>query len=377
MITRSIVHLTTVHPRDDARIFQKQAQTVSSYFPHRVHLIVADGKDNVGSEPGGVSIHDLGRLRGGRLGRVLIGSWQAFFLLRRLNPAVVHFHDPELILLGLIMKLFGHKVIYDAHEDVPRQILGKHWIPRILRRPVALMMSFLEWFAAGFFDAMVAATPKIAERFPANKIVIVQNYPIDSEFFVPNKMSHEQRPKAFAYIGAIASIRGAIEIVQAFEHLVDVPAIRLELAGTFRPSSLCDKLKELPVWRSVHYHGQVSRSQVAQILYKVRAGLVLFHPSPNHIDAQPNKMFEYMSAGLPVIASDFPLWREIIEGVGCGILVDPMKPEAIAEAMRWILEHPSEAEDMGKRGEKAVNDVYNWDKEATKLVMMYRRLLAT
>lgn len=86
-------------------------------------------------------------------------------------------------------------------------------------------------------------------------------------------------------------------------------------------------------------------------------------------------MFEYMSASLPVIASDFPLWRRIIDGAGCGLLVDPLNSEAIVEAMRWILDHPTEAEAMGMRGRQAVERTYNGDAEAEKLLNLYKKLL--
>jgi glycosyltransferase involved in cell wall biosynthesis len=373
----TLLHLTTVHHRTDARILSKEANTLASHLPHKVLLMVADGEGNVDEEHGLVSIHDLGRLGGGRLGRALIGPWRAFFAIRRIKPATVHFHDPELIPLGMLLKVIGYKVIYDVHEDVPRQTFSKHWIPKIIRYPVMLAMSLIEWGAAKSFDAMIPATPKIAARFPAEKTVLVQNFPIGSELVVPDVTPYSQRDFCFAYVGGITTIRGAVEMILALEYLHDIPGVRLELAGEFSPSNLEASLRALPGWASVHYHGNISRALVARILGGVRAGLVLFHPLPNHIDAQPNKMFEYMSAGITVIASDFPLWRQIIEGAGCGLLVDPLNPKAIAEAMRWILDHPVEAEAMGQRGRQAVERTYNWETEATKLLNFYKQILST
>ena len=92
---------------------------------------------------------------------------------------------------------------------------------------------------------------------------------------------------------------------------------------------------------------------------------------PNHVNALPNKMFEYMSAGLPVIASNFPLWKEIVEGNKCGLTVNPLSPKEIAEAIRYLLAHPEEARKMGENGRKAVLEKYNWDNESRKLMVFY------
>jgi len=82
-----------------------------------------------------------------------------------------------------------------------------------------------------------------------------------------------------------------------------------------------------------------------------------------------------MAAGIPVIASDFPLWREIIAKWECGLLVDPLEPRAIAEAIQWLLEHPDEASMMGERGREAAAAEFNWADEGAGLCQFYRKLL--
>jgi glycosyltransferase involved in cell wall biosynthesis len=147
----------------------------------------------------------------------------------------------------------------------------------------------------------------------------------------------------------------------------------MDVAGIFDDLALLDELKASPGWQTARYHGQLSRAEVRKLLATARAGLVCFHPGPNHTESQPNKLFEYMSAGIPVIASDFPLWHKLIGEAGCGLLVDPLDPKQIAAAIEWVFTHPSEAEEMGKKGRAAVISKYNWEVEGNRLVEFYER----
>ncbi|MCM8808341.1 MAG: glycosyltransferase, partial [Candidatus Omnitrophica bacterium] len=127
-------------------------------------------------------------------------------------------------------------------------------------------------------------------------------------------------------------------------------------------------------WQNVEYLGYVNREKVKEIFLRSTGGMVLFLPEPNHVNAQPNKIFEYMSAGLPVISSDFPLWKEVIEGNKCGICVNPLNPEEIAEAIKYLVNNPDKAKEMGENGRRAVLEKYNWDIESKKLIEIYENL---
>jgi glycosyltransferase involved in cell wall biosynthesis len=367
-----VVHLTSVHPAFDIRIFHRQGRALRAVgydmvvvAPHHQSTVV-DGV-RIEAVPPPAS----------RLARLTRTVWQVYREARRLDADLYHFHDPELIPVGLRLQASGKPVVYDMHEDAPRAMLGKHYLPGWTRGALGHGLEVVERLACGRFSALIAATPAIAERYAgiARRTVVVQNFPDPAEFSCGEMMPWTHRPNGLAYVGAVAENRGAIEMLRALDLVTESLHARLLLAGEFSPSGLLERSRREPGWRRTEYRGSLDRPGVAALLGEARIGLVLLAPEPRYQRAYPIKMFEYMAAGLPVIASDFPLWRSIVQGAGCGLLVDPQNPMAIRDAIERLLRNPQEAERMGARGREAVRQKYNWPVEEQKLLNLYQELL--
>ena len=361
---KNICHITTVHPRNDIRIFHKQCKSLSKNY--NVKLIVADGKGNATVD--NIMIIDLGLRQQSRIKRARIDSKKALTKALELNCDVYHFHDPELIKIGVQLKKAGKKVIYDTHEDLPRQILSKPYINKYIK---PLLSRFIEWQenkAAKQFDYICSATPFIRDRFQKiNKNTVdINNYPIIGEL----QSSNVKKENCFCYTGGITEERGIINIVKAIDKL----DTKIILAGSVDSENYLKKMETLPEWKKIDFLGLVERKEVAEIMSKSIAGIVTFLPMPNHINAQPNKIFEYMSSGIPVIGSNFNLWKEIIEENNCGICVDPTKPSEISKALLKLKNNPNIVTEMGKNGQKAVLEKYNWKVEEGKLFRVYQSL---
>ncbi|MFI5071281.1 MAG: glycosyltransferase family 4 protein [Terriglobales bacterium] len=362
--------LTSVHGAFDVRIYEKEARSlvVAGY---EVTIVVPHARNEIA---GGVTVRAIQppRSRGKRMTRTI---WQVYAEALRVNASVYHFHDPELIPVGLLLKLLhGKRVVYDVHEDVPRDIMNKEWIVSVLRAPIARAAEGLEAAGACLFDAVVAATPTIAQRFPKKKTFAVHNFPHPDSFLESCTVAYQNRLPLIVYVGGISTSRGGREMVEAMDRLRISLGARLQLAGAFETEDLRDELSAQSGWERIDFLGWLSYKRVCSVINRCRIGLVILHSTPAFRESLPLKLFEYMSAGLPVVASNFPCWREIVEDSSCGLLVNPLDPQAIAEAIQWLLDHPQEAEEMGRRGAAAVRSKFNWSREEEKLLRLYAHL---
>lgn len=364
------VHLSSGHKKLDIRVFNKECCTLAAAGYDVVLVSPVEQKGMLD----GVRLRSL-PVHKNRYQRFLVTIWQVFFAALDEKAGIYHFHDPALIPFAVLLKWITRKrVIYDAHEDVPRDVMSKEWIPFALRKPIAGIVNVIEQMGTHVFDGVIAATPSIAKKFPRSKTVLVQNYPYLSELKSTAGLPYQERQPNLVYVGAISVARGINEVVEALARLPETLPAKLTLAGRFSPESLETDLQRMPGWARACFLGWLSRPETLNLLAEARAGIVTLLPEPNYIEAQPNKLFEYMAAGLPVIASNFQAWRSIIDGIGCGIQVDPESPDEIARAIQWIMEHPAESEAMGMRGRAAIEQQFNWEATSKNLLEFYRRL---
>lgn len=349
-----VAHLTNGHPTFDTRVFHKQCKSLAKEG-YDVYLVVPHDKDLFID---GVHIKAI-NIPKSRFNRIVISTWHIYIAALSLDADIYHLHDPNLIPVGLALKRRNKIVIFDSHEDFPADMMSKEWIPVGLRKYVRSAYSTLEKYAFLKIDAVITVHEQISARIIEfqPKTFIVKNFPvIDKSINVV-----EKRLPKFVWLGMLGPIRGASQIDAAMKTKNNAT---LDVIGTvidFKPHS--DNIKLLGVF---------PYDEAINIASNYLAGLVTYLPAPNHVDALPNKLFEYMAMGLPVIASDFPKWRRIVEDAGCGILVDPNSPQEIAQAMQWMLDNQNEAFKMGMRGRDAVMQKYSWLSEEKILLNLYK-----
>lgn len=369
-----IVHMTSVHVWHDTRVFSRMCRAIAQ-AGHEVHLIVPRGDSDQVEQKDGVFLHPV-PLPKTRRARLWTTSRDVCRVALGLHADIYHFHDPELIPHAWQMARRGHCVIYDAHEDVPKDLIDKHWLKPPLGHLLAGPIDWTERWAARKFAAVVAAEEAIERRFHgwARETISIHNYPCLSDFPPPDP--HRTIQPWIASFGGLSRLRAIEPIVDAVGRLPDTLNVKLLLSGRCESEALMETLRRMPGFQRADYRGWLSHADMRTLLQQSALAMNLFSPAPNNLQVRSNRFFESLASGLPVITSNFPDWKAIVEKIGCGIAVNPEDPAEIARAMEYLLTHPAEAAEMGRRGREAVESHLNWEVEQQRLLQLYDRLMA-
>jgi len=376
-----ICHITTVHNAYDTRIFYKECRSLAKYFG-TVYLIVPSDKNY---EIDGVKIIKIPILKN-RFLRITAGNIIAFDKALKIKARIYHFHDPEFIPWALLLKAATKsKVIYDVHEDYFTSIREKKWIKGVILRKVsASILNFIEKKSSKFFDAIVISEDYYIDNFKGmnKKIVEVLNYPILNEALP--EINFKKTRFSLVYSGTVSENRGiwdALKVVQCLAE--ERKDFKLYIIGKFSSENLLSNVRKFLTENTLEEYVEIiggseyTKRETIDAYHKLMdVGLVLIPISPHYERKLPTKFFEYMLAGIPFIATNFPRWKEFVEENKCGFVVNPNNFEEIDKLIQYLIDNPDERKKMGEEERKKVLEKYNWDTQEKRLVDLYTELLS-
>jgi glycosyltransferase involved in cell wall biosynthesis len=369
-----VVHIATAHLPFDTRIFHKEARSLSA-AGHDVTVVVHHDGD---TSEHGVDVAGLGEYDSRR--ERMSNVWRAFRRAKELSADVYHFHDPELLPVGLLLKLTTDaKVVYDIHEDFDNQIQFKEWIPAPLRPIIANTIVPVQSLFAHAFDGLVAANEWIAADFErrGHDVTVVGNFPIieDADItYLPNERDHEY---VLSFVGNIDETHGLLDMLEVVSRLRS----RGYDVGIWVIGPIDEPLRERATQYieresldpHVRLFGRIDYTEIFSYLHTSDVGMMLVDPDL-YEHGLSNKMFEYMYSEIPVVAHATTSTRKYIPEE-CGVHVDETDTETQTEAVASLLDlSQAERDDMGARARRHVVENCTWENEAEKLLELYESL---
>jgi glycosyltransferase involved in cell wall biosynthesis len=369
---KRVAMVSSVHRWNDTRICVRESSSLGLEGYDVILIAVGDRKSPF--EAFGVRVHPLPRRK-----RSL--RWINWLSIIRIvfaeRVSVVHAHDPELFPLVLLLRFTGCKVVCDVHENVPEQILHKEWIPQAFRGALSKIIKSAQKLLPRLADAVILAEDSYEKNFPPLKNVsIIRNFPL-----LPSSSKRDYHSEVFRmiYVGDVRFVRGIAEYVAITGQLAKqgVP-VQLRIVGSFanpqEELQIRATVQKLGLAHRVQLLGRRPPEEIPELIEECDLGLALLHPIGNYRESYPTKMFEYMAAGLPVIASQFALWESILVKSECGRCVDPLNIDEASKSAAEYWYSRELRELHGRNGRKAVVERYHWDLERRRLVAVYAAL---
>jgi glycosyltransferase involved in cell wall biosynthesis len=367
-----LCHISTVHTLHDTRILYRECSSLVD-SGYDVSLVITGQQDEVIN---GVKILHIKPPKN-RFYRMLLSPLKAFVRAISTGAKVYHLHDPELIPMGLLFRFLGKKVIFDVHENITANIREKTYLP--FRNQLAIIYSAFEWCAAKFFYLILAENSyrKNYEHL-TKRFKVVLNTP-DIEFFNKFNVSNRSLFKNLFYIGVVSSDRASITMIEVVKLLqARDTEIKFDCVGPAhgKQHNLIVENANYPAVRNSYIlHGRLPLGEGYALSHRAALGIAILSPTKNYFESYPTKIFEYMAIGLPVVTSNFPLYRDVVEKYECGICVDPENPQQIADEIFSLLNDPERRKKYAENGYKAAREVFSWDVQRKELEAAYREIL--
>lgn len=367
---KKVCHITSLHQRNDSRVFQKECLSLSKHYD--VSLVVYDGKGNEKIED--VNVFDAydeskdeaaSRIKG-----LLVRPFKVLKVAKKINADIYHFHDPELIFISLYLRMRGKKVFYDIHENLPLQIMSKDWLPSVLRRPISILFTFLEYVCCRFFSGTFVPQPSMVTKYQKYNVNtnLVANFSNWSINWSCIDKGNNFRPVLF-HGGSLSAERGLFNMLDLACLAKD--SIELHLAGGFKSERVKEKAQQHPGWKYIKYLGVIDSNKVRECYQNSDFGIILYNNVGQYYLSYAIKLFEYMANGKPTIMPNFGEWISFNEQYQAGINVNVLEPKSILNEILNLFSDTSRYNMLAMNGAEAIENKLTWDSQVENLIKGY------
>ncbi len=370
-----VCHLTSTHGNHDQRILIKECASLAKagYDVYQV----AQGDDG---EYEGVRLIGTGETEKGAFYRLIKRPRKVYQLAKKLDADIYQIHDMELLPYAVKLKRRGKKVIFDYHEDFASRFADSDLLhlPRSIMKLLGKIYTSYEKRSVKKLDAMISVTPYICDRLKKTnpKTVMITNYPMTDRPEWSKEVAYNKASDYICFVGQISNYLYCIDT--ATEAIQSIEQMRLKLCGPERRPGDIDMLKSIDSGKRIDYMGILPYSHVPSVISGARAALITCSYTINMSGKLGtlgnNKIFEAMLCGVPVICTDCVIWRNIIDKYHCGICVEPRNTDQLTAAIRYIVDNPDIAQQMGRNGRQAVFNEFNWGTQEKALLQLYADL---
>lgn len=375
---KKICHVAPGQRAHHMRIFHRFCWSMAK-AGHQVELIAHAEGD---TQEYGVRIHDLGALGQPTLRWNLWARFsrnlKAYTLAVRAHADIYFFYSPEFIPFALLLKrVSGKPVVFDCMEDFIGYARQRAGIPNALRGTFAFIVRQVFRFAARRLDFITVADRGTENQFleHTSKVITIFNFPRLDLFPLLPANRTDNCEFDLVYHGTLPRYFLALLLEIDQQLLLLGKKVSWYLFGTspqfdwFRAELNRSKAED-----RFSLGGLFPHDQVYSEVQRARIGIIPLPLLPKFLNNIPQKLFEYMALGLPVVLSDLPPSRPFIAGNDVGIMVDPTDPAAYAQAIVKLLNDPNACQAMGRRGRMLVEQKYNWEIESEKLMLLVKEL---
>lgn len=309
-----------------------------------------------------------------RVFRIFTSWFLMFFKALKIKADLYHIHDPELMPCAILLRAIGKKVIVDVHENIAEDIFDKEWIKN--KRITYSIFDRIEHIACKKSPVVLAEASylKRYEKF-APDITQIYNY-VEPDFF-RQFQSNDRDPLHLFYIGIILESRCIAEIMDAMKvlhernfpvHFHCVGRLYTRIENLIMTHKHYEELKPY-----LHFYGRKNLEEGYIVSKQCGIGLCLIKPMKNSVESKPTKLFEYMACGLPIITSNFPLYRQLVEDTQTGLTVNPESVSEISDSIQRLIQDKELTKRFAQNGNFSAQKLYNWESERVKLLDLYAK----